>query len=512
MLRYRQVDKTMTFTLHDHQNSAITETRKLLATLPPNERRVVLQMATGAGKTVAAAEIASLAVDKGGRVLFVCDTLELVEQALATFDRYELRTGVMQAKHERTNLVKPVQVCSQATLAGWIKRGKLADYQVDLIIHDESHMQYKVREALCELYPNAVVIGLTATPFAKGMGVFYKGIVSAIPMQELIDKGFLCDYKVFAPSKPNMKGATMSGKDWNPNAAAERYTGDIHADIVKTWKAQGQGRRTLMFACNVLHSKALVAEFVSAGVNAVHVDGYPSDEGAIEDRFQIIQRFREGSIDVLSNVALCTKGFDAPEVSCLVIARPTKSLSLHWQMLGRGLRTAPGKDSCIVLDHAGNALLHGLPTDITEFELCNGTKNDSDKRKKEAPLPVPCGSCGVLKAGGAHLCPNCGFAPEKKNEIVNVDGELIEYKTLIEKKKKEVVFTKEQKQEWWSGFLFHQYHRGYSAGWASHIYRKKFGVWPAQLAETRTSPTTEVRSFITSQQIRYVKGKGRARA
>jgi len=487
--------------LRPYQISTIDNARVALARLPKPERRVVVQMATGAGKTFTAAELISRVESGGKRTLFVCDTLELVEQALKAFDDYGLSVGVMQSQHLRTDPQKLTQVCSQATLSGWLKSGKLDSYQVDLIVHDECHMQYRVRELLSEKYPEAVVIGLTATPFAKGMGDFYKGIVSAVPMQALINDGYLSEYSVYAPSQPAMKGTKLSGGDYKATDAAAKYDNAIVADIVKTWLEHGKGRRTLMFACNVAHSKYLVSEFVAAGVNAVHVDGYPQDENEVHNRFEIIEQYRRGEIEILSSVALTTKGFDAPETSCLVIARPTKSLSLHWQMIGRALRTAEGKSNAIVLDHAGNTLRHGFPTDITDFALNDSSRPEikADKREKDEPLPVPCAKCSYMKPPGVHACPSCEFAPEKKHGVVNVDGELVEVRAKPEP-------TKEEKQQFYSELIG----SGKNEKACMSIFKRKYKQWPNGLNNNPLPPTQKTKSYITSCNIAYARGRANA--
>jgi len=484
--------------LRPYQIDCINNTRAILARLAPHERRVVVQMATGAGKTYTAAELISSAELKGKRTLFVCDTLELVQQALLAFDNYGLSVGVMQAQHARTNPQKLTQVCSQATLSGWLKSNRFDNYQVDLIIHDEAHCQFKVRESLSEKYPNAPVLGLTATPFAKGMGDFYNAIVSAVSMQRLIDDGYLSDYAVYAPSQPSMKGTTLSGGDYKASAAAEKYDNALVADIVQTWLKHGKGRRTLMFACNVAHSKHLVAEFVAAGVNAIHVDGYPDEPDAVEDRFQKINRYRNGEIEILSSVALTTKGFDAPETSCLIVARPTKSLSLHWQILGRVLRTAENKTDAIVLDHAGNTLRHGFPTDITSFELDDSSKPEikADKREKGERLPVPCTSCSYMKPPGVHACPNCQFAPEKEHGVVNVDGELVEVKAKPEP-------SRDDMQRFYSELIG----AGKNEKACMAIFKRKYKQWPNGLDSKPLPPSDATKRYITSSNIAYARGR-----
>jgi len=497
--------------LRPYQTDAIN---RLRSEVGKGGSRLILQAATGAGKTLMSAEIIRNAESKNNRTLFVCDSLELVEQAVNAFDAYGLDVGVMQGQHMRTDESRLTQVCTAQTLERRIKKHRLEfkQYPVNLIIHDEAHVQHRVRQTLCELYPDAKVIGLTATPFAKGMGQFYQTIVSAISMQNLMDDGYLSGYTAYAPFVPDMKGVKQTAGDWSKDASAAIYEQEIIGDIVAHWKRLASDRQTLAFGCNVAHSKAIAEEFKNAGVRAEHIDGYGNDDDKLE-RQSIIERYKSGEIQLLSSVGILTKGFDAPSTSALIIARPTKSLSLHWQICGRALRMAEGKDDAIILDHAGNFIRHGFPNDPIDFYLDDGTKQkSSDSRKKDERLPVPCPACQTLKL--AHKCPACGFAPEKQNIIENVDGELVELKVKQEREKKKAAkeLTMPQKQAFYSELIGWQNHKGYKDGWAANQYRNKLNVWPNQLDKTPASTSLETQNWIKSQQIRYAKGKAKANA
>lgn len=491
--------------LRPYQDSAI---KQLIQTLGKGMRRPVLQMATGGGKTLTIAEIIRRAEEKGNRTLFICDSLELVEQAVAAFDSYGLQVGVMQADHYRTDESCLTQVCTAQTLDRRVESHRLEfeRYPVALVIYDECHVQYAVREVIAQLYPKAPIIGLTATPFSKGMGTFYNAVVSAVPMQGLIDQGYLCPFTAYAPFVPDMKGVKRAGSDYSKDAAAAIYNSELVADIVQTWMKHGKGRPTLAFACNVAHSKFIAEQFVNAGVNAVHVDGYGGSDEEKAERHAKIQAYKNGEVEILSSVGICTKGFDAPATACLIVARPTKSLSLHWQIVGRALRTHPSKAEAIILDHAGNFVRHGFPTDPIDFELNDGEKSEAktDSRKTGEKLPVPCGACGMLKTG--HKCPGCGFAPERQNTIENVDGELVRLDQL-EAREKKTTYTKEEKQQWYSEIRGHAKAKGKTDGWVSHTYREKFGVWPQGLSAVLLEPSNEVTGFIKHRQIAYAKSK-----
>lgn len=493
------------FIYRDYQIRSIDQARSMLAKLPKDKRRIVIQAATGAGKTAIAAKISKSVIENKKRVLFICDTLELVGQALETFDNVGLPVGVMQAQHERTDPARLMQVCSQATINSWLKNDKLHRYDVGLIIIDEAHVQYAVRDKLVSLYPDIPVIGLTATPFARGMGLFYHGIVSAISINNLIEQGYLCGYEVYAPDTPDFTGVRTVNGDLDMNAAAERYEPRIVANIVETYINHGLGRRTLLFACTVTHSKHLASELRKAGINATHVDCYPTDENEIHDRHEKIRMYRRGEYEVLCSVGICTKGFDAPETSCLIFARPTRSLALHWQMFGRGLRIAEVKNDCLILDHAGNTLRHGFPTDPIDFALDTRTKgkSDKDKRQKDDPLPTPCPSCNYMKPAGVHQCPACQFIPEKQNTVINVEGKLVKLKDVKSKDRKKKVWTVEEKQEFYSGLVFIEAKRKYQFGWSGHVYREFFKEAPGHAGVYRIAkePNQLVKKYLQHKAI-----------
>jgi len=485
--------------------------QKLRHSIATGHRRPLLQSATASGKTVIASHIIRSATEKGHRTLFVVDNLELVEQAIETFERNYMKVGVMQGMHEKTDTLHKVQVCTAQTLTARIKnKPKLwgpENYRVGLIIHDEAHVQYKVRDQLAELYPDVVTIGLSATPFAKGLGKFYDDLIIAKPIQELIDEEYLVPFRVFAPSEPDLKGVSMNSKgDYKDDEAAKKYTQTLIADIADTWLKRAKGRPTIGFACNVAHSKEMAKEFVSRGINAVHIDGYGGNQDAKEYRQSVVQKFKAGEIDVLWNVGIATKGFDAPIASCIIDAGPTKSLTKHVQKFGRGLRTYYGKEDCIVLDHSGNCARNGFPTDINISTLDDGKKgivNSLDRRKKEAALPKVCSGCSYVKPPGVHQCPSCGFAPEKRSKVKMVDGELVEIKPLKKKKhdRKDMI-------RWYSEFLFYAENKGFSKGWAYHKFRSKFGQDPPRKGIYQAKGiSADVKGYIQMKNIAYAKMK-----
>lgn len=499
-------------TLRPYQDDAVFNLRQGISA---GYKKQVLRASTGAGKTLISAFIIKSAVEKGNRVMFIVDSLELVDQAVAAFESIGLKVGVMQGQHHKTDSVHKCQVATAQTLHRRIEKNPAmwAEYPISLFIHDECHVTLKARNMLADLYPKAIHIGLTATPFAKGMGQFYENVIDVKPMQELIDEGYLLPFKVMAPSTPDMKGVKVNSKgDYDPKAAADKYDGVLVADMVDTWKKEAEGRSTIGFATNVLHSKFMTAQFQKAGINAVHIDGYGNSEEQNEYRQLVINDFKAGKIDVLWNVAIATKGFDAPICSCIIDAQPTKSLMRHFQKWGRAFRIHPGQTEALILDHAGNALRNGFPTHHDFEGLCDGKAKENKDRKaedKEKPLPQPCPSCGAMKAPRQHKCSHCGFAPEKAPEGMEVvDGEL----ALIKPPEPEEKYNKEYKQAYYSELLTLTHQRSKSpekaSRWAYALYCDRFDTAPKGLNNNFAAEvSSKVESFVTRSMKRYQENK-----
>jgi DNA repair protein RadD len=213
---------------------------------------------------------------------------------------------------------------------------------------------------LLEEYPKAVFIGLTATPVrldGRGLGEIYGDIVEVVPMANLIADGHLVKPRVFAPFTPDMKNVRTVKGDYDATQAAEVMNQkQITGDIIKHWQHSAAGRKTIVFASSVLHSKNIVEAFMKAGISAKHLDANtPANE-----RDQALQDWREGKFMVLSNMGLFVEGLDVPAASCCILARPTKSVTIYLQAVGRIMRPHESKTDCIILDHAGLTYEHGF--------------------------------------------------------------------------------------------------------------------------------------------------------
>jgi DNA repair protein RadD len=227
----------------------------------------------------------------------------------------------------------------------------------------------KLYQKILALYPHAIVIGLTATPCrgdGSGLGNVFEVMVEGPSVPELIELKCLVQTKIYAPSTPDLEGVKVKLGDYVENELAGRMNTDkLVGDVVEQWFKHGERRPTVVFATGVQHSVHIRDEFRRAGVLAEHIDGTTP----IEERDRILALLASGKVELVTNAMVLTEGWDCPSVSCLVLARPTKSLGLYRQMVGRVLRPAPGKSDALILDHAGAVFEHRLPEDPVEWSL-----------------------------------------------------------------------------------------------------------------------------------------------
>lgn len=396
-------------------------------------KRILIQASTGAGKTHIASRIIESAIAKGNRVLFVAHRKEIISQSAKKLESMGIHHGIIMAGVKPT--ASNVQVASVQTLNNREKP------DANIIFFDEAHLSVSASfMSLVEHYSDAIIIGLTATPTrldGRGLGEIYHEMVQVVPMRELIDAGFLVKPRVFAPFTPDMKSIAIKRGDYDNVAVAETMDKSaVTGDIVKYWQSHAQGRKTIAFASSVEHSKHIVEAFNNAGIAAKHLDGTtPSAE-----RDAVLSEWARGEFDVLSNMGLFVEGLDVPAVSCVILARPTKSLSVYMQAVGRGMRPAEGKNDLIILDHSGCTYEHGtvdMPRDWS-LEAKKKKKRDGEK----APAVKVCKQCFAAFTG-TTVCPECGHEHERETvTTTSGEGELIELHSdyiefVVKQKRKE---------------------------------------------------------------------------
>ncbi len=461
--------------LRPYQDGAIENLKQAIA---GGHQKVLLQAATGAGKTIIACEMIRRATAKQKRVLFIAHRKEIINQTSDKLELFNIEHGVIMANHSRVNN-HAVQVASIQTLT---RRDKP---QADLLIIDETHLACSTSFLkILEHYADATVIGLTATPIrldGRGLGKIYGDIVQVVPMAQLISEGHLVKPRVFAPFKPDMKGVRKNKGDYDATETAKLMdTKEITADIVKHWQKSNMldfeklekvenlrkpeiHRKTIVFASSVQHSKNLVAEFQHAGISAKHLDANtPATE-----RDATLQAWRDNEFTVLSNCGLFIEGLDVPDASCCILARPTKSLTIYLQAVGRVMRPAENKTDCIILDCAGLTYEHGFVDDHREWTLNGRIKRPKD----DAPAVHICEECfaAYSKAEHPNECPECGFeTPTERRETKHADVDMIELTPAIvaQMRAKRIRQIEMGKCKTLDDFIELGRLRGYKAGWA----------------------------------------------
>jgi DNA repair protein RadD len=479
-------------TLRDDQADALERLRDAVGS---GRRRVMMQAPTGFGKTVLSAAVVENALAKGKRVLFTVPAIALVDQTVESFAAqgiYEI--GVIQAQHAMTDWSRPVQVASIQTLQ------KRTLPKADVVLIDEAHKWFRFYEKwfFDPEWKNIPIIGLSATPWTKGLGRYYDELIVADTTEGLIDKGLLSPFRVFAPSSPDLKGVrTVAGDYHEGDLSKAMDKAPLVADVVETWQRLGEGRPTLCFAVDRAHAKHLQQRFEAAGIPCGYQDAHTTDL----ERKEIKRRFHNGEFRVVCNVGTLTTGVDW-DVRCIIFARPTKSKMLFVQIAGRGLRTADGKDYCLFLDHSDNHLRLGFVTDIHTAKLDDGRPQSVEKTDRIA-LPKKCPQCAFLKAPRTGKCPQCGFLCEVHSKVEVAVGTLTEISRKFRAAKRFPDKVKTFGQlRWWAQ------RRGYNGVWAAHKYRDIYGVWP-RCPVVQSGPVTPIESdlhmWILSTQIRYAK-------
>jgi DNA repair protein RadD len=470
--------------LRPHQITALQMLRQSLA----KEKRLVIQMPTGAGKTLIAAKIIEGAMSKGNRVIFTVPAIPLIDQTVRAFEAEGIRdVGAMQADHPRTDTLAKVQVASVQTL----RRREIPD--AALVIVDECHIRAEVIEKLMDERPDVFFIGLSATPWARGMGFRWNDLLIPVTIGELIAQGFLSRFTAYAPDLPDLSGVKTSKGDY-AESGLEAVMGDakLMGSVVTTWLQRGQNRPTLCFAVNRAHAAQLAAQFEQQGIATAYVDSYTDRV----EREVINLRFKAGEIKIICSVRTMTTGVDLP-VSCIIDAAPTKSEILHVQKIGRGLRVNPGTEDCVILDHAGNSIRLGLVTDIYHVKLDKTRCGEKQKRAAAERLPKPCSKCETLFTG--KTCPGCGRERVPVAGVGSAEGDLVEITP------KKASSTMAEKQRFWSMALHLDQQRNKGGKLAKALYKARFNVWPKGLSDTPILPDRAFMNYEKSRRIVYAK-------
>ena len=478
--------------LRPHQQLAIDQIRHSLAT---GHRRPLLAAPCSFGKTLTAAYILQHAAAKGNRVIFFADRIKLISQTCDQFDRLGLKYGVMQGQHEQTDPSQLIQIASVQTIA---RRHKMPEFSLAIV--DECHVQAEIVKKLMERYDLVPFIGLSATPYAKGLGRYYDDLIVPITSAELLQQGYLAPVHYYGGShidmsKIKMKTIATGGSDYDPDAladATEAQQEKLTGDIVKNWLIYGENSQTIAFSPSIRHSRYLVDMFNKAGISAVHIDGY-MDERL---RQAIYRKHNDGEFKILSCSKLLNTGYDAPSVRCLIDCYPTKSLIAYQQRAGRIMRIHPGKPYAIYLDHASNVSRFGFAEQLIPTLLDDGIKKFQEKDQVKEVKEKKQHNCPMCQKIMIGIRCSCGYEMPIR-ERLETDKKTLVQLTGIK------AHTQADKSIWYSGLLTYARNKGYSDGWAAHKYKAKFGVWPRGLDVKVGQTSLEVDNWILSENIRH---------
>ena len=319
-----------------------------------NLMNVLFQMPTGTGKTTVFSEIVARARLKDKKILIVVHRKELVEQIVERLRHFEVQAGIISGSI-RPDVTKKVQVATIQSLSN-------REYPVaDIVIIDECHhAKASTYKKLWDIYPEARFLGVTATPIrmsGEGFSDLFDTLINCGKLSQFVAQGYLVKVKHFVGITPDLSVIKVKMNDYAQDELGELMQDtELMADLVDSYHKKAEGKRMIVFAVNIEHSRQIVEKYCQEGISAEHIDANTPKK----EREQILQRFRNGDFQVLSNVDIVSEGFDVPDCEAVQLARPTKSLALYLQQVGRRMRPSPRKEEGIVLDNAGLWLEHGF--------------------------------------------------------------------------------------------------------------------------------------------------------
>lgn len=424
-------------TLRPYQHDALTGLR---VSFRNGHHSPLLVSPTGSGKTVMFSYLSARLTESKKRVVILAHREELLDQISRTLAQFDVRHGLISAGSLYDRRL-PVHVASVMTLVRRLERIAVPDY----VICDEAHHAIgasswgKVIAAWRDKNANLRVIGVTATPerlSGEGLGETFDDMVMGPTTASLIESGALSPYRLFAPAlQVDLSNLSKRAGDFARNeTAALMDKPAIIGSAVGEYRKLMPGAPAVAFCVSIEHAQHTAEQFRAAGFTAASIDG--NMDKAI--RRGLVQDFGAGRLQVLTSCDIVSEGFDIPGIVGAILLRPTQSLALYLQQVGRALRTAPGKESAVILDHVQNSARHGLPDDPRAWSLLG---RDAAKKKTDADNAAArtCSFCFAVSPAAASKCRECGTAfPIKKREIDEVDGVLSEVEVAKMRRKADV--------------------------------------------------------------------------
>ena len=488
---------------------------------------------TGSGKTVIQCKIAKRELDRGDSTAILTPRNEILDQTLGL--ARELcgyrNVSVLRARRrgETWNPVNPVHVVSWPTLIARVKRDKNFWFpRVQRVLVDECHLSVapRILEILKHYAPKARIDGYTATPArltGRGLGSFFTEIKHVTTVRQLIKQGYLAPVEYYGAATPDLTGIKVRRGDYETKKLSAACV-ELVGDAVDNWLRLASDRHTITFAVDIAHAEALADRFRFVGVKAAALHTGMDQK----ERDDVVAAFKAQRIQVLVNVTIASYGFDAPTVSCIQACRPTKSIVLHLQMIGRGMRPAKDDDGnvikdpehpdfkqCMMLDHAGNVQGLGMADDLFRWTLddkkpaAHNWTRDPRSGEAEESKPHTCQDCGhIFKQ--SRVCPMCGWkVPFSKRDVDVIEADLVRIGRNT---------AKPLPDGWVSYEVFYamlrHYARAkkYSPMWAVHQFKEKAKCEPPYdwNNHAMVPPDERVRNWIKSRQIAYAKGRAKS--
>ena len=386
-------------------------------------KRVVGVAPCGAGKTIMTGWMIREAEQRNKHSLFFVHRHELIEQTSKTFSALDIPHGII-SPNTPFQPELPVQIASVQTLARRLDKIPAPDF---LICDECHHILADTYQHILDAFQNAFLLGVTATPLRTG-GItlcdVFNSMVISLSVDDLINLGNLTHFQYFAPNiGVNLDNVRSNFGEFNNHDlehALDKPT--IIGGIVEHYLKLADNKSAICYCVNVHHSKTVAQGFRDAGINAAHCDG----DTPKTLRASIVEDFRNGRIKVLCNAELFGEGFDVPNCQAVILARPTKSLTLFIQQAMRALRPDPNDPDkvAIIIDHVQNYLRHGLPNKNHNWSL----EPNKDKIPQDAPLKI-CPTCHAVIPLGARICPNCGRKFNFDRDLYEHQGNLVKIDT-----------------------------------------------------------------------------------
>jgi len=362
-------------------------------------RRQIFVLPTGSGKTRSFIHMAVKAAKRGKTVIILTHRTELFKQTSESFEGTEIIPHKINADTKSLSATTGVFVVMVETLAR--REHLLRLLKPDLIIIDEAHFGNFTK--IIDIYPKAYVLGVTATPVGKHFFKYYTDIVQVIDTPDLIEQGFLVPYRAYQMEAADLSGLKKVSGEYSGKSQYEAFAKvKVYNGVVEEWRKRCQGKKTIVFNCNIKHSNEMTEEFVKAGIKSYSI----TSKTKKDDREKWLDEFENGDCMVINNASILTTGYDNVYIEGVILNRATDSLPLFLQMCGRGSRPCIeiSKTEFICLDFGGNHTRHGMWSQPRKWVL-----EEKKKKKLGEAVVKECKECSAMVYGSARVCQYCGY-------------------------------------------------------------------------------------------------------